>query len=498
LEALMKESLESYKSSEELWTVKEEHYQAEIRRLELLIAHGTTGLAGVMVARKESVVKRTRPKRKVPSTAQSIEMYEYLSPEKLDEQIKTRSQRGMWYLYFCTDHASQANEAFAVHLHRPSSPSGKMTALSRHLSRNTFQPDIIIGTPPSHTSKTHVKLLRKMSSKLDLIDLGNSSLPLSIDSEFSVFGDPLPDEIEASKAALLGSEVECEAFVALRDLGTLVARRRDIDTDKFVEKLMLLFLTTNEEDSRRIDLELRGDEEETLIVASSSPDEEMSEWTPIHHLRRIQSQPHLSYDDQRRRRHFSFETGDDQVEALENSIDIYQSQETAQETVSPEFHHTFESQSEASLTRRQTLNAELQRYSKIPSPLRDHLFGRVRREISVSSIQSVSITPQSIDRRDSRSSIVTAIRGSSRRLRPQSASRGSSINNLRPADVRHVNELTGCLWIQSNDMALAAARAAENASAGLKNHTSPGNSKSRAARGSANVKSKNDAPEQRL
>jgi hypothetical protein len=373
-----------------------------------------------------------------------------------------------------------------------------MTALSRHLSRNHFQTDIIIGTPPSHVSKTHVRLLRKTSSELEITDPGNSSLPKSIDSEFSVSGDPLPDEIEASKAALLGSKVECGAFVALRDLGTLVARRRGIDADKFVENLMLLFLTTDEEDSRRIDLELRGDKEETLIVAPSSPDLEMSGWTPNHHLRRIQSQPYLIYDDQRRRRHFSFEPGDDQVGALENGIDIYQSQENAQETVSPEFHHTFESQLEASLSRRQALNAELRRHSKIPSPLRDHSFGRVRREISVSSILSVSITPQLIDQRDPRPSIVTAIRGSSGSLRPQSASRSSSINDWRLADVRHPNELTGSLWIQSSNMALAAARAADNASAGLKNHTSPGNSESRAARGSANVKSKNDAPEQRL
>jgi hypothetical protein len=100
LEGLMKESLEGFKSAEELWTVKEERYQVEIRRLELLIAHGTTGLVGVMAARKESVVKRTQPKRKIPSTAQPIAMYEYLSPEKLDEQIKIRSERGMWCCTF--------------------------------------------------------------------------------------------------------------------------------------------------------------------------------------------------------------------------------------------------------------------------------------------------------------------------------------------------------------------------------------------------------------
>jgi hypothetical protein len=47
-------------------------------------------------------------------------------------------------------------------------------------------------------------------------------------------------------------------------------------------------------------------------------------------------------------------------------------------------------------------------------------------------------------------------------------------------------------------MALAAARAADNGSVGLKNNISAGNSKSRAARASANIKSENDAPEQDL
>lgn len=95
LESLLTETLEGYKSADQLWMTKEDRYQAEIRRLELLIARGTTGLAGVMSARKESVVKRIRPQRKLQSTDQLLSSHEYLSPEKLDEQIKMRSQKGM-------------------------------------------------------------------------------------------------------------------------------------------------------------------------------------------------------------------------------------------------------------------------------------------------------------------------------------------------------------------------------------------------------------------
>jgi hypothetical protein len=368
-----------------------------------------------------------------------------------------------------------------------------------------------IGTLPSNDSKTNGKLSRKAKSELDLTNLGDSSLPQSMDSGFSVSGDPLPDEIEASKAALLDSGVECEAFVALRDLGTLVARRRGIDAENFVDNLMLVFLTADKEDSRQIDPEPPGNEEDTFIVALASSGQDMSKWTPNRHLRHVRSQPHLSSEDQRRRRHFSFEPGDDQLRALANDIDIYQSREDFQGTVSPELHHVFQSQSETPLSRCQTLSAEIQRPSKIPSPLHSPPLGRVRREASVSSLQSVSFRPQLDGRRDSRSSIVTAIRESSGSLgpqlvsrsssinnwRPQSASRNSLINNLRQAEGHHSEEPTGSPRIRNSNMALAVARAADSASAGSKNGIL-GNSKSRAVRTSAHAISENDAPETRI
>jgi hypothetical protein len=506
LEDLLKETLEGYKSAEEFWRTKEDHYQAEIRRLELLIARGTTGLLGVMAARKESVVKRVRPRRKLQSTAQSMAKYEYLSSEKLDEQIKMRSQKGRQSLYTCIDQVHRVNEACVVHLHRPSSPSGKMAALSRQFSRDGSPPVMIIGTPPSHDSKAHAKLSRKAKSELDLTKLAMSSLPQSMESEFSVSGDPLPDEIEASKAVLLNSGVECEAFVALRDLGSLVARRRGINADEFVDNLLLIFLTSDKDDSRQIYPEPPGDENDTFIVSPESSGQEMSERTPNGHLRYIRSQPHLGSEDQRRRRHFSFEPGDDQLKVLGNDIEIYHSREGSQGTVSPELHHVVEAQSEASSSRRQTLNAELQRPSKIPSPLHGPPLGRIRREASVSSMQSASFRPQLDDRRDSRSSIVTAIRESSGSLRlqlanrsssinnrrPQSTSRNSSINDLRQAEGYHLDEPTGSLRNCNSNMALAAARAADNASAGSKNG-SLRNSKRRVVR-----ISENDAPEKRI
>jgi len=46
LECLLKETLEGYQTAEQHWSQAELQYQEEIRRLELLIARGTSGMAG--------------------------------------------------------------------------------------------------------------------------------------------------------------------------------------------------------------------------------------------------------------------------------------------------------------------------------------------------------------------------------------------------------------------------------------------------------------------
>ncbi|KAJ4300694.1 hypothetical protein N0V90_002782 [Kalmusia sp. IMI 367209] len=46
MDALLQETLEGYRASEEGWKKMVAQYQAEVRRLELLIARGTSGMAG--------------------------------------------------------------------------------------------------------------------------------------------------------------------------------------------------------------------------------------------------------------------------------------------------------------------------------------------------------------------------------------------------------------------------------------------------------------------
>jgi hypothetical protein len=94
LDGLLKETLDDYSLSEETWTAKEGHYQDEIRRLELIIARGTTGLSGLMRARQGTMVDRKRTRRRAISTDKAETAFEFLTREQIDEGIRSRSQKG--------------------------------------------------------------------------------------------------------------------------------------------------------------------------------------------------------------------------------------------------------------------------------------------------------------------------------------------------------------------------------------------------------------------
>ncbi|KAF2704225.1 hypothetical protein K504DRAFT_390462 [Pleomassaria siparia CBS 279.74] len=472
MEKLLKDIVEGYQSAENSWNTTEDSYLAEIRRLELLIARDTSGMTGLMAARKGTVVRSSRPQRKTIPEDRMRTAYEYLSTRELDEQIKLRSQK--------------------VTLHRPCSPSAKMTALSRHLSSGgSSEQDMVIGTPPNfhHTST----LSRKVKSELDLAKLQNVVVSNSFaQSDYSVFfesGDPLPDEVDATSATLLDTGIECEVSVALRELSTLVARRRGINVEVFTNKLMLLF-SESEEDDDRVVSEVFDKGEDT---ASASSRGEKSGWSPNRRLQHFQSQPQLR-SDQKRRRHFSFEPGDDQVEALQKDIDLHQTRIDSQKAPLSKLQGaSFHQESESSQSPHHTLNTEVCKPSKIPSPLQPSFFGSVRRENSVSSSQTMLTRPHLDDRRDSTSSIVTAIRDPS--LLHQSASRSSSIHNLRQAESTP-KEQAGSPKVRNNAIALAAARAADGTSNRTK-RVSPASSKTGATHALARGRPESDAPEKR-
>ena len=93
LEALVRRTMDIHRTSEDDWRTKEAQHLAEIRYLELLIAHGTTGMAGLMKARQESTTKRHRLK-KTTSTNRLGSTDVLLSGEKLDRDVLLKTREG--------------------------------------------------------------------------------------------------------------------------------------------------------------------------------------------------------------------------------------------------------------------------------------------------------------------------------------------------------------------------------------------------------------------
>jgi hypothetical protein len=108
-----------------------------------------------------------------------------------------------------------------VLLQRSTSPSTKMTALSRQFTGKVGA-DLRVGTPPIEGKPM---LSRKVQSEVNLTKLGrmetatvNSLANSSIASAFSGgTGDPLPDELFSPISALI-EMTDCDAIIALREV----------------------------------------------------------------------------------------------------------------------------------------------------------------------------------------------------------------------------------------------------------------------------------------
>jgi hypothetical protein len=155
-----------------------------------------------------------------------------------------------------------------------------------------------------------------------------------------------------------------------------------------------------------------------------------NENTPIRTLRRFQSQPQMNSE--KRRRHFSFEPGEDYLQALQeasspNAADRQVREPCLTGASTPALQSRKDVASPC-----EGISPETQSLSKIPTPVQP--FGSLRRETSVSSLGSV-LTKSTDGRHHSQSSILTAFRDhQSGKLRPASSSRSSSYHNLNGAD----------------------------------------------------------------
>ncbi|KAF2129978.1 hypothetical protein P153DRAFT_339355 [Dothidotthia symphoricarpi CBS 119687] len=416
LEILFEKMCKDWTIEEQQWAASQRRYEADVHRLRMLLAQGTNDVTNL----KDGQEIKTNSQRKTVETDRLPPTLEALSHEQIDEQLRFTIQR--------------------ARLQRPKSPSATMTALSKQFTAGPT--DLLIGAPPSINRRT--TLSRKVQNEVNSDVMGQieTSHPASdsVNSSFSGTGDPLPDEIAAHTTAPINLAAECEALVELRDLGKLVALRKGLKVDVFVNGLMKLFAETDVVDcNERLDedackeKQLQSSPLEDNRACRLSSIEETLTSTPT--LRRLQSQPQLG-SDQKHRRHFSFEPGDDWIQALEEKRHSYDmghscddsSESECQPSVSSRIP-ILESQLEELNRSPQTLHSDVQKPSKIPSPM-----GRVRRENSASSLQSVFLRSNQDLRRDSRSSILTAFRNSSSGNLQPSKSRCSSIHDLRTAE----------------------------------------------------------------
>ena len=284
-----------------------------------------------------------------------------------------------------------------------------------------------MGTPPE-LNKT-MTLSRKVQSELNLASMrkGRPSITSSVASGFSGgSGDPLPDEVGALGQTSMDPSIECDALVALRELGTLIARRRGLETTNFIRGLMILLSYTRATDA----MVEQSDEKEARLSQPENIDAKNSQaeqmLLPTHPVRKYQLQPQLG-SQQTHRRQFSFEPGADQLHALAEETRVSDpdthgsdSDDSAAPLLIKAVRPALDSRSIMS-----NLSTEFSRPSKIPSPVQS--MGRMRREGSGSSLQSVYNKAQD-SRRGSRSSVLTAFReDSGGNLRPALQATNSSL-----------------------------------------------------------------------
>lgn len=82
--------------AEQRWQVDKEEYKNEIKRLELIIAKGKWGLAEVVRARQNSVLRRGRQGTAATGVDDQKEtVFEFLERTRAEDNDARRSQRGM-------------------------------------------------------------------------------------------------------------------------------------------------------------------------------------------------------------------------------------------------------------------------------------------------------------------------------------------------------------------------------------------------------------------
>lgn len=257
-------------------------------------------------------------------------------------------------------------------------------------------------------------LSRTVNSELNLTDLrhkGTSSATSgAVDPELASTSS-IEIQVSPHAGELPSESLEREALFALKELGGLVARRKGLEVTHFVDGLMALLTSAYpRQDVVASSAQHSESNEHTYVDAINQPAEDA---TPRPPSRKPQS---LSYPehDQTRRRHFSFEPGDDQFRELEADLQSYDALSQTDSTdsgfsASSAFHlfdDGLETDDDDTTHLLASVSGELPKPTLIPSPVQT--MGRVRRENSMSSLQSVFVKNIQDDRHHSRTSVQTA------------------------------------------------------------------------------------------
>lgn len=92
VEALLQATLTSWKEAEMGWVESEVCYMKEIRRLELLIAKGTSGMTGLFEARQGTIIKRRGGDQKKIATDERFPKFMSAPNGQIDDDLESRDQ----------------------------------------------------------------------------------------------------------------------------------------------------------------------------------------------------------------------------------------------------------------------------------------------------------------------------------------------------------------------------------------------------------------------
>ena len=370
---------------------------------------------------------------------------------------------------YLTSHI-EAN-TIAMLLQQSISPSGRMTALSQQLSN--VGPLGLLVEPLPH-AKEESTLSRKLRSELSLADQCDARLAQSL-PKFAALKQAETTHVTLKKADSkathqLNDALECDALVALRELGAQVARRRGIDVSSFVSGLSnLLSFAESTSGSSVGDTGPWSPRSDDYLKASTD------DVTLKPQLHKLTTQIRQD-EEQKSQRHFSFDPGDDQMRVLFADLKSYDSLSHTEPTdyvspssseASPALEGTLREGDSDSLSLFPSAGVDIMKQSMIPSPVQR--VGSIRRENSGSSPQSMFIKNIQDDRHNSRASIQTVFRNtSSAAFSSRSKSAGSSSQTLDVAEspLKSKERPSNLANQHNSSAALAAARAAEARSSG--------------------------------